>query len=229
MNGSTAEQPGNGDKHGIETTRAKGKVPHKEDTPGDVSAINNDVNLVENGIDNISNVNNPPSPSSAASSSDDYYLSDDDEILHSMVEGQPSTLSDHSAYISSTISNALDSIQLDKSLVVQAQLSGKLNNDNQKLIDKKNELREKLETLQDLYNKHFIVRDSKGLNNIEKYQIDLKDVVSRIETLKYGANGEHLKGGIMSLFKNQKSGVVQKYPIEYNQARDKVIERQVDE
>lgn len=62
MNGSTAEQPGNGDKHGIETTRAKGKVPHKEDTPGDVSAINNDVNLVENGIDNISNVNNPHLP-----------------------------------------------------------------------------------------------------------------------------------------------------------------------
>ncbi|CAH2353364.1 putative biogenesis of lysosome-related organelles complex 1 subunit KXD1 [[Candida] railenensis] len=191
----------------------------------------NSVNVQNNEIER-QNAEDIDRSSVASSSSDEYFLSDDEDLSagltdgHERLIGYSSTIGDHSSYLSQTFSNAMDSVQLDKSLVTQAQLSGQLNNYNQKLIDKRNEVLTKLQDLQNLYKSHFDPGE-KRISKLEQLQTDIHMIESKIEKLKYGTHG--LDTGIMSLFKNQKSGVIQKFPIEYNQARDKVIERQIEE
>lgn len=191
----------------------------------------NKVDVEQSEIE-IDNAEENDHSSVASSSSDEYCLSDDEDLGagltdgHERLIGYSSTIGDHSTYLSETISNAMDSVQFDKSLVTQAQLSGQLNNHNQKLIDKRNEVLTKLQDLQNLYKSHFNPGE-KRISKLEQLQADIHTIESKIEKLKYGSHG--LDTGIMSLFKNQKSGVIQKFPIEYNQARDKVIERQIEE
>ncbi|RLV94113.1 hypothetical protein JA1_001973 [Spathaspora sp. JA1] len=165
------------------------------------------------------------SVNSIESSEDDYIASDEDLTLalsHSfeLPPNLPFTgsLTDHTNYFVSTLNTALDSIELDKSLVLQAQISGHLNNENQKLLEKRKVLIEKLHNLQSLYNDHFQASDKKP-SKIDQMKSDIGNLQQRIEKLKYGSK---------TIFKS-KEGVVKKYPIEYNQARDKVVERLVDD
>lgn len=168
-----------------------------------------------------------------SSTDDDYYLSDTEDLDNVLSNGDgherlgySSTLADHSAYLASSLSNAMDSLQLDKSLVVQAQLSGNLNNDTQRLIDKRIEVVDRIKNLQALYRSHF--SPVEGVSKLERILKDMADIENRIEKLQYGTSTT-TTGGFASLFRGQKSGIVQKFPVEYNRARDKVIERQVEE
>lgn len=153
--------------------------------------------------------------------SEDDYITSDEEILTNVVSsdeqrhyfGFGSSFAEHTEYFSKSLSYALDSIKLDKSLVAQAQLSGHLNNKSQKLAEKHEELIEKIATLRILYNYHV------GSNRIGELEKDLVDLHSRIDNLKNGLPKTLLFG------RKGTVGVAEKYPIEYNQAKDKVLER----
>jgi len=186
-------------------------------------------------LNNLSNPRSPPG--SDDSDTDDEYILSDDEVLRELASreyqhhqgGYSTSLSDYATYFSNTLSHALDSLALDKSLVLQAQMSGKLNNENQKLIDKRQEVVEQLKSLKQLYNDNFELKYDPILKTkirkVELMNNDLKDIQRRIERLKNGKT----KSGFLFLSSDSTVGVVKKFPIEYNQARDKVLERQIDE
>lgn len=180
---------------------------------------------------------------------DDYIISDDndDEIDLMLTRSQDlpnphlpftGSLLDHATYFTNTLSHALDSVEIDKSLALEAQISGNINNENQKIIDKKNLLIEKLQGLQKMCLESFgdgnndkqTTSSGSKLTKIEQMKHDIVDIENRIERLKHGKRGSSFK---LPLFKNistsKSIGVVGKYPIEYNQAKDKVLERQIDE
>lgn len=174
---------------------------------------------------------NVPSPSPLESSprsleaqseySEDEYITSDDEILSTVLSSDEqrhhfsftASLSDHTDYFSTTLSNAMESYQLDKSLVAQAQLSGQINNKNQKLVEKNEELTKKLAELKRMCDFHL------NCNRIGDLENDIKDLTVRLEALKKGSKKALLFGA------KSKLGVADKYPVEYNQARDKVVER----
>lgn len=174
---------------------------------------------------------------------DDYCLSDEDDlscIVSNSIDNHhrvnyASSITEHVAYLSNSLSHALDSINLDKSLVVQAQLSGQLNNEKQKLIDKRQEVIDKLTTLKRLYSHNFALSyDPKlktNINRVGKLKRDIRRIESRVEALKMGSTN-NTNSGIKAIFTSKnhnKIGLAQRYPIEYNQAKDKVLERQIDE
>lgn len=168
---------------------------------------------------------------------DDYLLSDENDFdgaaphdNHRM--GYNATLSDHSDYLLGTLNHALDSLDLDKSLVLQAQLSGILNNENQKITEKRLQVLEKLEYLKGLFKKNFDPScnpDSKGkVSVIGQLNQDIKNLEHRIDVLKNG----HQPSSLRSMFGGgpQKiNGIINRFPVEYNQAKDKVLERQLEE
>lgn len=168
---------------------------------------------------------------------DDYMLSDDEELNRILSRetsnhhhhGLPSSGSmvDHAQFFAEALSHALDSIDIDRSLVLQAQISGKLNNENQKIIEKKEILIEKLKNIQLMYGKNFgLLADGKE-SRVDKMKKDISFIENRITKLMHG--GSETKSSI-PFFKNKSNmGVEQKYPIEFNQAKDKVIERQIDD
>lgn len=157
------------------------------------------------------------------SGSEDDFISSGDELTTVISSdeqrhnfGFASSLSEHTEYFTKTLAYALDSVQMDKSLVTQAQISGKINNKNQKLIEKKEELRMKLQHLKMLHDKHIT---SNRLGQLER---DIRMFSTRLEILKNGVQKTLLLG------KKSTQGVAQKYPVEYNQARDKILEREYD-
>lgn len=177
--------------------------------------------------------------SESDSDDDDYFLSDEEElnnISSNPNEGEArlnysTSMADHIAYLSNSLTYALDSLQLDKSIVLQAQLSGQLNNEKRKIIDKRKEVVEKIENLKHLYDYNFGSANIKSsLSRVEKLKQDITEIEYRIEKLKSGpskSNGSTLRAMFKS--KNQNTGIANRYPIEYNQAKDKVLERQIEE
>lgn len=157
-------------------------------------------------------------------SEDDDYITSDEEVLRTVMSSDDqrhhfaygSSFAEHTEYFSQSLSNALDSVKLDKSLVAQAQLSGHLNNKSQKLAEKHDLLVEKISNLRNLYNYHI------GTNRIGELEKDLGELHSRIDNLRGGMAKSLLFG------RKGTVGVAEKYPIEYNQAKDKVLERMSD-
>lgn len=153
--------------------------------------------------------------------SEDEYITSDDELLNTVLSSDEqrhhfsytTSLSDHAEYFSKTLSHAMESVQLDKSLAAQAQLSGQINNKNQKLLEKQAELAKKLSDLKGLYEYHLA---SNRIGDLEK---DIRGISVRIEALKKGSQKSLLFGSRPQI------GVAGRYPVEYNQARDKVLER----
>lgn len=174
---------------------------------------------------------------------DDYIMSDEEENLGTLLANSldyqdhfnyTSSLSELSDYLSKSLSFALESLQLDKSLVIQAQLSGQLNNENQKIIDKQKELKDSLLRIQQLYAENFapLVKDGNNpkISKVSKLAKDIKDIETRIERLKNTTRKSN-KLALPSIFKSNSSenqGVAGRFPVEYNQAKDKVLERQID-
>ncbi|KAK6462222.1 hypothetical protein DFJ63DRAFT_313364 [Scheffersomyces coipomensis] len=165
---------------------------------------------------------------------DDYSLSDDDDYNgYSMSKNGPRlsytrSIADHTTYLVNSLSHALDSVQLDKSLALEAQVSGKLNNQNQILIEKRNQVIIKLKNLQSLYKENFLIDANSNISKIEQMRHDITDIEKRISSLKSGNE----KGAIFPFMKAKREseeGVIKKYPIEYNQARNKILERQIDD
>lgn len=166
---------------------------------------------------------------------DDYLLSDEndmDDTAHDTRRMEyNATLLDHSEYLLGTLNHALDSLELDKSLVLQAQLSGILNNENQKITEKRLQVLEKLELLKGLFKKNFDPNfnvENKGkISVIGQLNRDIKDLEHRIDVLKNGPQ----QSSIRSMFGGTQKvkGVINRFPVEYNQARDKVLERQIEE
>lgn len=153
--------------------------------------------------------------------SEDDYISSGDDVLDSLENSENqhrhltygSGLAEHTAFFEKSLGEALDLVALDSSLALQAQLSGQLNDKAKLLLEKQAQILNRVQTLKGLYKQY--ISDNK-LGELEK-DIDLLD--TRISRLKHG----HSK---QTLFRKKTSlGVVDRFPIEYNQARDKVVER----
>ncbi|KAI5970388.1 KXD1 [Candida margitis] len=164
------------------------------------------------------------------SSSDDEYLSSDQDNSSTHISKNnhldaqfhnPSSLSNHAKYFTNSIVSSLDSSDVDKSLVLEAQISGNLNNENQKLVEKTNLLRAKVSTVQALCDSYFGTKDGSKVSRAEKLRSEISIIEKRLSKLKYGGRSSFPT----SLIKTQKSGVIEEYPVEYFQARDKVLER----
>lgn len=162
------------------------------------------------------------------SSSESFFLSEDAELANnSHNDYQYMSIMDHSNYLSNALSSAMESIELDKSLALQAQLSGNLNNERQRLVDKQEEVLAKLQHIQTMYNKHFRpTTDTRGSHSrISTLELEFSRIEGHINRLKYGKDSSHLA----SIFKTKTPGIVESLPVEYNKARDKILERQIDE
>lgn len=163
------------------------------------------------------------------SSGDDYIVSDDNEYEDILSEGVNVTSTDRVNYLNGTLDYALSSLELDKSLVLQAQLSGMLNNENQKLLDKRQELLDKLQLLQSLFKERFTPRydpeTKTNISMVQKMNHDLKDLEKRLKVLKEGTKDKLM---LPFLGGKKKDGIQNRFPIEYNQAKDKVLERPMD-
>lgn len=179
--------------------------------------------------------------SESDSDDDDYCISDEEELDN--INSNPNYsenhknystgMTDHIAYLSNSLSYALDSLHLDKSLVLQAQLSGQLNNEKQKIIDKRKELVDKIENVKNLYAYNFGSTNEglkSSVSRVETLRQDITQTECRIDRLKSGTPKEN-GTTFQTIFKskNQNIGIANKYPIEYNQAKDKVLERQIEE
>lgn len=164
--------------------------------------------------------NSETSIPSVRTESEDDYISSDEEFLSSVISSDDrrhhfahTTIADHTEYFTKSLSRALQSLHLDKSLVAQAQLSGQINDKNQKLVEKYEQLHERLAAIQQQYEYHIA---QKRLGTLES---DIKSLSSRIDALRNGSSK-------LLLFKSKRSkGIAETYPIEYNQAKEKVIER----
>lgn len=160
------------------------------------------------------------------SSADSFLSSNDAQLaINSHSEHHYMSLIDHSNYFSNALATAMESIELDKSLALQAQLSGNLNNEKRLLVDKQTEVLAKLTHIQELYNRNFRpITDSRGSHSrISALELEFSRIEGQLHRLKYGKDSS-----IVSLFKTRQAGLVEKYPVEYNKARDKVLERQID-
>lgn len=162
------------------------------------------------------------------SSSESFFLSEDAELANnSHNDYQYMSIMDHSNYLSNALSSAMESIELDKSLALQAQLSGNLNNERQRLVDKQAEVLAKLQHIQNMYNRNFRpTTDTRGSHSrISTLELEFSRIEGHINRLKYGKDSSHLA----SIFKTKTPGIVDSHPVEYNKARDKILERQIDE
>lgn len=193
----------------IEETRQ----PETNNSPNDVfnlpPAVPADYN--SNVLDSY---DEPPS-----SDPNDDFISSDDDGLTRLISGSlftplgcGTTFAEHVLYFKNALDNCLDSLQLDKALVAQSQLSGRLIDTNRLLLDKLQELQQSLRRLQELFQYHI------SSNRIDALDSDLKNIHTRIENLKHGAPKS-------LFFAKSKLGVMHKFPVEYNQARDRILER----
>lgn len=167
---------------------------------------------------------------------DEYDLSDDSDILQAIGGDMSefhlkysSVLGDNTSYLVETMNDLLDSVKLDNPLAIQTNTSGRLNHKNQKILEKSKILEEKRLNLKSLYDKYFEIKYDKSLNKnisrIEALKLNISDIESRIEKLTFG---HHNNSKNLFRFKQkQRSGVSNDFPIEFNQAKDKVLERNV--
>ncbi|CAH6723263.1 putative biogenesis of lysosome-related organelles complex 1 subunit KXD1 [[Candida] jaroonii] len=169
-----------------------------------------------------SNTTNPNNTTTTTSDSQDHPDSDSDSsyLLSDTEERLTYNAVPDTQYLTSTLSHGLDSMELDKSLVLQTKLSGYLNNENQKINEKRQLVIQKLQSLKSLHSANF--KPNGGVSKVEQLTNDIKDIESRIRNIKHGNTT------LLGLFRSQ-SGLVNKYPVEYNQARDKVLERPWDQ
>lgn len=208
-------------------------IPNNYESSIDESKRNG--NTIEN-TNTAANRNGATNDNDSEVLSDDEYLVSDDDELNAFLASDsihyPNSLSEHAAYLSNTLSHALDSLELDKSLVLQAQISGKLNNQNQMLVEKNAELGARLKRLRQLYNDNFVVRQDLALkvklSKVDQMKNDLAAIEQRIARLKMGENKSSYLPFLRSTHHTQ-IGVAKKYPIEYNQAKTKVLERQIED
>lgn len=166
-------------------------------------------------------------------SSDDSLTGTDSDSSDSFT-GPPlsATMSEYSSYLYNSLNKAMDSTQLDKSLALEAKMSGMLNNENQKIREKQQEVIEKLAKVKTLYEEFFRPRynsvTKKKMSRIDTLKHDIATLEKRIRLLKEGKskNGPSLLG-----LRNKKSNVplAERYPVEYNKARDKIFERLIDD
>lgn len=169
-----------------------------------------------------SNTTNPNNTTTTTSDSQDHPDSDSDSsyLLSDTEERLTYNAIPDTQYLTSTLSHGLDSMELDKSLVLQTKLSGYLNNENQKINEKRQLVIQKLQSLKSLHLANF--KPNGGVSKVEQLTNDIKDIELRILNIKHGNTT------LLGLFRSQ-SGLVNKYPVEYNQARDKVLERPWDQ
>ncbi|CCE86342.1 Piso0_004826 [Millerozyma farinosa CBS 7064] len=141
-------------------------------------------------------------------------------------------MSEYSSYLYNSLNKALDSTQLDKSLALEAKMSGTLNNENQKVIEKQQEVIEKLTKVKTLYEEFFSPRynsvTKKKMSRIDTLKHDIATLEKRIRLLKEGKSksGPSLLG-LRS--KKNSAPLPTRYPVEYNKARDKIVERLIDD
>lgn len=152
-------------------------------------------------------------------SGDDFISSGDEACLHQQSSGEhhaslsTGRLAQHTSYFERLLNESLDSTALDNSLRLQAQLSGQLNDVAQRLVDKEVELCQALSRLKEHYKFHFTE------NRIANLESDLDAVTSTIARITKGSAKSLLFGRKVTL------GVADRHPIEYNRAKEKVLER----
>lgn len=155
-------------------------------------------------------------------SDDEYIMSDDEDLTALYGEHFPVLLNEHATFLLNSLAHAMDSLELDKSLVLQAQLSGQLNNENQKIVEKRQQLVSQLHLLKEQYEENFVRDPRTGRSKVEVMQNDLKSLEKRLYRLKHGTRKPSLFGG------SSVRGMASEFPVEYNQARDKILERQLE-
>lgn len=191
-------------------------MPHDSEGSEDPTVTNHDPNILTSG--QTSEHEDPP-----IDSDDDYLISDDDmlsPVISSDEQRQHfaygSTGSQNVDYFEKSLSYAMESAQMDKCLVAQAQLSGQLNDKNQKLMEKQAEIIQKLASLRKLHEFHIVSNKVGDLEN------DIKEINIRLNRLKHGIPKT-------LIFKNNGTiGIADRFPVEYNKAKDKVLERVSD-
>lgn len=171
---------------------------------------------------NSENVSHTESSGLLDATSDDEYLSSGDEALEGLEEESAahhrhltynSGIAEHAAFFEKSLDEALDLVSLDSSLAMQARLSGQLNDKSQLLSEKQTEILTRLGTLKELYETYI---SKNKLGDLEK---DIDQLAVRLRNLQNGQTKSTFFG------KKTSSGVADKYPVEYNQAKDKVLER----
>lgn len=181
----------------------------------------------ESATPKLSNLE-PASDAQSIDTDDDYDLSglDDSETGLHTIRG-PDGISEHAAQLSDALCAALDSAALDESLASQAKTSGAMNNETRKLIEKEQELRDCFARLRSLYSDNFALRydpiTKKRVRAIDTIANDFAMLEKRLDRLVKGPKA----GPFAQLLgaDRRSMGVMEKFPIEYNQARDKVLER----
>lgn len=181
-------------------------------------------------------VGNPLSNQSDSPESDDEYdlsdVDDRDVLGDCETRRRPSLkglnpLSENASRMSSDLCQALDSSELNKSLALQANTSGYLTNEACKLSEKLAELQECQKKLKGLYNDMFTRQvhfDSKQkLSKVEKIQNDFSALEKRLNRLLHGQKSLGLSR-VLGIGHEQ-IGVAALFPVEFNRARDKVMER----
>ncbi|KAG7881244.1 hypothetical protein KL938_003374 [Ogataea parapolymorpha] len=105
-------------------------------------------------------------------------------------------------YLIGSLNSSLDSVQLDRSLMMQSQVSGTINNTMQDLLRTMNEVSEKLE------------------NHIKRYEQLKTQIIPELN-----ANLDKNTKLCNKLTKKMK----ETYPVEYSKSRDKVLNRVTEE
>ncbi|KAM9897756.1 hypothetical protein OXX79_006692 [Metschnikowia pulcherrima] len=209
--GSIIDSPAKPDR--LNTNVTHDETPHQES-----NNVHRDLQKIRTNSENVSH--NDTSESLDASS-DDEYLSSGDEALEGLEESAAhhrhltynSGIAEHAAFFEKSLNEALDSVSLDSSLAMQARLSGQLNDKSQLLSEKQTEILTRLGMLKELYETYI---SKNKLGDLEK---DIDQLTVRLRNLKNGQTKSTFFG------KKTSSGVADKYPVEYNQAKDKVLER----
>ncbi|KAI3405624.2 KXD1 [Candida oxycetoniae] len=185
---------------------------------------------------------------SFVSSCTEEHSDDDDDsgsdIVRDLLDGLSTfelsdlcNLGENAKYFINTLLQSLDSSDLDESLVTEAQLSGHLNNENQKLIEKRELLAQKLARISHLFEINFSstsggaevgggARARAKISRLEHLKNEIETIENRLAQIVHGKKPTF---ALPFAKAKKKTGVLEKYPIEYNQARDKVLERIVDD
>lgn len=123
----------------------------------------------------------------------------DDDVSTDSYGSQDGPVFDPVEYLHSALDGALASMEFNKSLALQAKLSGKLKNKEFELLTMQEEAHRRLRELQDVFRK--------GAKTVESVSRELKAGEKRAQQLT-----RHVEKG---------------FPIEFNQAREKVMTRPV--
>ncbi|QBM86406.1 hypothetical protein METSCH_A10450 [Metschnikowia aff. pulcherrima] len=198
--------------------RPNTRVTHDELPAPEPNTVHGDLQKIRTNSENVSH---NESSGLLDATSDDEYLSSGDDALEGPDESAAhhrhltynSGIAEHAAFFEKSLNEALDLVSLDSSLAMQARLSGQLNDKSQLLSEKQTEILTRLGTLKELYETYI---SKNKLGDLEK---DIDQITVRLRNLKNGQTKSTFFGKKIS------SGVADKYPVEFNQAKDKVLER----